>query len=72
MNYREQYLEHRKSKLPKERWQMAMKRKEAGLTQCELAKEIGVNQNRISNFENNKGSLGDAEFFYFIYSVRFK
>ena len=73
MDYRKAYLEHRKSRLPNkdECWKWAMKRKEAGLTQAQLAEDVGVNQNRISYFENGKATDADSEFFHYIYSVKF-
>lgn len=33
---------------------------QAGLTQCELAKLVGVNQQRISQYENNANIRSDT------------
>ena len=76
MNYKQAYLEHRKAKLPNKAQRMALKEKRMskGVTQSALAHEFGVDQTRISLFENGNSmyqSVSDSEFLYFCYKKRF-
>ena len=73
MNYKQKYLEHRKAKLPNKAQRMALKEKRMskGVTQSALAHEFGVDQTRISLFENDNSTLADSEFLFFSYKKRF-
>jgi DNA-binding XRE family transcriptional regulator len=73
MNYKQAYLEHRKAKLPNKAQRLALKEKRMsnGVTQSALAHEFGVDQTRISLFENDNSTLADSEFLFFSYKKRF-
>jgi DNA-binding XRE family transcriptional regulator len=73
MSYKEEYIKHRAERLPskEQRWKFAMLRKNKGLTQNELAKEFGVNQSRLSNFERGISPDPDSEFLFYCYTKKF-